>query len=282
MKICPYLGLPHDPQTPALFPSERNFCHRVRPPQAILASHQQAYCLVAEHQSCPVFGDPQIATRREFIPAPSSLEKYRIAAPVLIGLLFLAVLLFFGWNFRAFLSSPAPTVIPEAPQAAAPLAPAGTPEPQGPGEAVTEATPILSPRPSPTLPPPTETASLTPPASLETLIGENPALLIHRVARGESLTSLADRYGTTPEAIQAVNFVMPLPLWLDWLVVIPVDLQDASGLPRFEVYQVGEADSTLDALAEQQSVDVSLVARYNQLSPTDALTAGSWLLLPRP
>lgn len=282
MKICPYLGLPHDPQTPALFPSERNFCHRVRPPQAILASHQQSYCLVAEHQSCPVFGDPQIATRQEFIQAPSSLEKYRVAAPVLIGLLLLAVLLFFGWNFRAFLSSPAPTVLPEAPQAVAPLTPVGTPEPQVPADAVVDATPTPSRTPSPTLPPPTETASLTPPASLETLIGENPALLIHRVARGESLTSLADRYGTTPEAIQAVNFVMPLPLWLDWLVVIPVDLQDASGLPRFEVYQVGEANMTLSILAEQQSVDADLMARYNQLAVDAPLTSGGWILLPRP
>ncbi len=280
MKICPYLGLPHDPQTPALFPSERNFCHRVRPPQAILASHQQSYCLVAEHQSCPVFGDPQSGeTRREFIQAASSFEKHPKTVPILIGLLLLSVLLFLAWNFRALL---APPITPDAPQAAAPLALAETPALPAPADATLDATSTPSPRPTPTPPPPTETASPTPPTSLETLIGENPSLLIHRVARGESLTSLADRYGTTPEAIQAVNFVMPLPLWLDWLVVIPVDLQDASGLPRFEVYQVGEANLTLSVLAEQQSVDVDLMARYNQLAVDVPLTSGSWILLPRP
>ena len=285
MKICPYLGLQHDPQTPALFPSERNFCHRTGSPHVILDTHQQSYCLVAEHQTCPIFNKPEVGARREVIQSPAVpamrplLEKYRTAFLIILGALFLAGFLFLGWNFRESLALPAaPTALPVVEQPSTPLTQAETPEAASASPAVT---PTLSFTPTPTQLLPTETASLTLPVSLETLIGENPSLLIHRVARGESLTSLADRYGTTPEAIQAVNFVMPLPLWLDWLVVIPIDTLDAGDLPRFEVYQVTEDDLSVSTLAETFEVDVSLLAKYNDLQETDLLTNGSWVLVPR-
>mgnify|MGYP001159287959 CR=1 FL=1 len=279
MKICPYLGLLHDPTTPAVFPSERNFCHKVIPPQAILDDHQQVCCLAAGHQDCPVFQSPAPSTREAFFYHPVSSPPQRAGIfPVLFGFLLFAIVLLAGGAYWLSLKRPQ-ALVPIAPTAAALESPSPSPAILA-TETVSEI--VSEPTSTPTLPPPTEMASVTPPAGLETLIGENPGLLIHRVERGESLTSLAIRYNTSAEAIQAVNFVMPLPLWQDWLVVIPVDLQDASGLPRFEVYQVGETDSTLDILSAQQGVDVDLAARYNQLHPTDPLTAGSWLLLPRP
>lgn len=277
MKICPHLGLLQDPTTPAVFPSERNFCHKVIPPQAIQDDHQQVCCLAAAHQDCPVFQSPAPSTRETFFYHPvSSPPRQAGLFPVLFGLLLFAIVLLAGGSYWLSLDLE-PSSVPVAPTAA-------VLESASPVILTTETSAEIVPAPTstPTLPPPTETASVTPPAGLEALIGENPGLLIHRVERGESLTSLAMRYNTSPEAIQAVNFVMPLPLWQDWLVVIPVDLPDASGLPRFEVYQVGETDSTLDVLSAQQGVDVDLAARYNQLNPTDSLTAGSWLLLPRP
>lgn len=277
MKICPHLGLLQDPTTPAVFPSERNFCHKVIPPQAIQDDYQQVCCLAAAHQDCPVFQSPAPSARETFFYHPvSSPPRQAGLFPVLFGLLLFAIVLLAGGAYWLSLNRPQPSV-PVAPTAA-------VLESASPVILATEGVVEIVPAPTstPTFPPPTETASVTPPSALETLIGENPGLLIHRVARGESLTSLAMRYNTSPEAIQAVNFVMPLPLWQDWLVVIPVDLPDASGLPRFEVYQVGENDSTLDVLSAQQGVDVDLAARYNQLNPTDPLTAGSWLLLPRP
>ena len=277
MKICPYLGLLHDPTTPAVFPSERNFCHKVIPPQAILNEHQQVCCLADVYQDCPVFQASASSARGEFFYRPDSLQPNRAGVfPVLFGVLLFSIVLLAGGAYWVGLNRrPVPTLF---------VATAIVLESPSPvilsTEAVVEIAPELTP--TPTLLVPTETASLTPLAGLETPIGENPGLLIHRVVRGESLTSLAMRYNTTAEAIQAVNFVLPLPLWQDWLVVIPVDLRDASGLPRFEVYQVGETDSTLEVLTDQQDVDVDLTARYNRLKPTDNLTAGSWLLLPRP
>lgn len=277
MKICPYLGLMYDPTTPAVFPSERNFCYKLNPPQAILNNHQQVCCLLDSHQDCPVYQASAPSAQEEFFYHPTSLQPNRTGIfPVLFGALLLITVLLVGGTYWVGLSRqqvPTPFVA-TALELDAPL----------PVTVSTKAVIEVVPEPTltPTLLIPTETASLTPPAGLETPISENPSLLIHRVTRGESLTSLATRYNTTPEAIQTVNFVMPLPLWQDWLVVIPVNLPDANGLPRFEVYQVGETDSTLEVLTAQQGVDVDLAARYNQLNPTDILTVGSWLLLPRP
>ncbi len=56
-------------------------------------------------------------------------------------------------------------------------------------------------------------------------------LLEHRVAEGESLQVFANLYNTSVEAIRNVNYDLIAPLWIDWLVVIPMNTMDVSGIP---------------------------------------------------
>jgi hypothetical protein len=284
MSVCPYLGLRDDPTTSAVFPSERNYCHRVGAPAAILETHQEAYCLSSNHQACPLFVDANLQTGQAIFVPPETNSRRAFLLPGALVLLLMAGLIYLGVN--AFLARSAPAAESTA-EALAPARTEALPTEQLPATALVPFLPSLAPSATAawtaTLVRPTATASATPaPALLETPIGDNPKLMIHRVAPGESLTSLAVRYGTTEEAIQAVNFVLPLPLWQDWLVVIPLDVSDASGLPRFEVYQVNHDAIPARQLAQQLGIDLALLTRYNACGEDDLLDTGRWVLLPRP
>jgi len=53
--ICPHLGLKSDPSTALHFASMGNYCHHVNPSEVVKDSHQNEFCLVAEHVNCPVY-----------------------------------------------------------------------------------------------------------------------------------------------------------------------------------------------------------------------------------
>jgi len=53
--ICPHLGLKSDPSTALHFASMGNYCHHVNPAEVVKDSHQNEFCLVAEHVNCPVY-----------------------------------------------------------------------------------------------------------------------------------------------------------------------------------------------------------------------------------
>ena len=55
MTRCSYLGLENDPTTALDFPSDGNFCHHALPAAPPNPAHQKAFCLSAQHVSCPVF-----------------------------------------------------------------------------------------------------------------------------------------------------------------------------------------------------------------------------------
>jgi LysM repeat protein len=133
--------------------------------------------------------------------------------------------------------------------------------------------------PSATLPIQTATLTILLPHALETPIGLDYKLIIHRVALGESLPSMAAIYGTTAEAIQAVNYNLPLPLVVDRLVIVPINQTDIHGLPAFEAYEV-KADVVVETLAQQLAVDPSLLKLYNGLKDGEPLSTGDWLLIP--
>ena len=122
----------------------------------------------------------------------------------------------------------------------------------------------------------------TPGPELETPIGAAPTYLIHSVRDGESLSFLAQAYGSSPEAIQAANGLGSLPLWIGQLVVIPVGISDPAGVPRFAVVRVAVTGETLPDLAAREAADPEDIRRYNALGDDPWLPPGRWLIVPLP
>jgi hypothetical protein len=116
---------------------------------------------------------------------------------------------------------------------------------------------------------------------LDTPIGSKYKFIIHKVVKGESLQLYAEKYGTTIETIRAVNYHLPIPLWEDWLIIIPISITDAQGLPSFEAYMVSEEGLTIAELARKLSTDPIELKYYNALSETYRSSSGDCLLIPR-
>lgn len=283
MKICPYLGLQQDSKTPAIFPTERNYCYRANPARPIPDTHQQEYCLSDSYPSCPIFLNPSAAVDSESSPHDGTREQRQRIFPFVVAFLGLLSVALVVWNYRDFLFGPAIITPLPSPLPVITITPLLS-EDLTPTEPTPLATnlviPTLTLSPTDTLPPPTEIASVTPPPGLGTPIGAQPALLVHQVSAGDSLTSLAERYGTTETAIRSVNLMLPVPLWENWLVVVPYQTDQVNDLPLFEVYQVNVNGVTVAALAQQLTVDASLLAQYNNLEEDDFFANGQWALVP--
>jgi LysM repeat protein len=116
--------------------------------------------------------------------------------------------------------------------------------------------------------------------TLDMPIGSAHLFVIHRIVQGESLFTMATKYNTSTEAIKNVNYNMPDPVWVDWLVIIPVDTSDVSGLPTFEAYMVVEGGVSIKWLAEILKLDTTSLKFYNGLENDYLLSDGEWLLLP--
>ncbi|MEW5940083.1 MAG: hypothetical protein AB1750_10500 [Chloroflexota bacterium] len=143
-------------------------------------------------------------------------------------------------------------------------------------------TPLPSPLPSrtPTLFP-TPSSDMVCGHALDTPFGGERKFVIHRVETGENLTVFADAYQTTTEAIIAINYHLPLPVWADWVVVIPVGFSDVSGVPPFEPYLATDERMTIEAMAAQLNTDVELFRKFNAFTEPCGVFSG-WLLIPRP
>jgi LysM repeat protein len=93
---------------------------------------------------------------------------------------------------------------------------------------------------------------------------------------------IANKYGTTVQAIMAVNYKLKPPVWADYPIVIPVDTKDAAGLPAFEVYVVKAYEEiSADSLANTLDVDVTQLKLYNICHEDCMFVKGDVLLVPR-
>jgi len=117
------------------------------------------------------------------------------------------------------------------------------------------------------------------PHALETPIGIEYKLVIHRVVARESLMSIASQYWTTVDAIQAANYYLPNPLQIDWLIIVPINQTDVYGLPVLDAYEV-KTDIAVRTLAQQLSIDPALLELYNGLGNNEFLSSGEWVLVP--
>jgi hypothetical protein len=117
--------------------------------------------------------------------------------------------------------------------------------------------------------------------TLGTPIGREIKLIIHRVNEGESLGQYAYRYNTTEAAIRAVNYQMPTVLFIDWILVVPIDITDTTGLPAFQPVRIEEGGFSVEAFAQQFGADAEEMSLYNNVPPDHILQAGDWVLVPR-
>lgn len=53
--VCEFLGLADDPDSHATYATEAHRCYKLARPTRIAPQHQESFCLVANHVSCPVF-----------------------------------------------------------------------------------------------------------------------------------------------------------------------------------------------------------------------------------
>lgn len=124
-------------------------------------------------------------------------------------------------------------------------------------------------------------ATLQPGAfALDSIIGETVQYLIHRVSAGESLEQYATRYNTTVTAIKASNAVLPSVLYINWIIVIPVNINDVTGLPAFEPYMITETSLSVEKLAEHLNIATGLMCLYNNIESGYVFTQGDWVLIP--
>jgi hypothetical protein len=142
-------------------------------------------------------------------------------------------------------------------------------------------TKTLTPTKTPTL---TATQTVTPKPflrALDTPIGTDNKFVIHQVKSGENLSQYATSYKTSVEAILRVNYSLSIPLWVDALVVIPVDFSAVAQMPYFQPYKVTAGGITIEALAKALDTDLNDFISYNGFKSAERMQLGDWVLVPR-
>lgn len=102
---------------------------------------------------------------------------------------------------------------------------------------------------------------------------------IYTVQRGDSLYSIASRYGITVNELKAANNLTSNILTIGQRLVIPTSPTPDTTLPEnYTVYTVERGD-TLFNIANEYGVSVNDLINFNQLTST-GLTIGQQLLIP--
>ena len=220
-QLCPFL-VGGDGSWRSAYPSRAHQCGAVQPPATLAVAKQRQLCLVASHAACVTFGAADVLRDRSLDGSldaglwPSSRPTVVTLEPVRGGLAGLASApsrsggqaLLIGLMVLAFLvvviartSSPAADGLPAAS--------AGTPGgPPASGGGVASADPGVSdgPRPSLVSPAPgvTPGPTVSPGASASASPGASGGQT-YRVKSGDTLSSIAAKFGTTVRAIKKAN-----------------------------------------------------------------------------
>jgi hypothetical protein len=281
-KVCPYLGLPIDPQTSMEYPSSQNYCHHVTPPSAPGANHQRQYCLEPFHTRCKLYDAkydkpmPEAFLKEAFTPAKRKpIFHWWLFGLSLLVLIGIASWLALTWVLPYTFISPSglsqadsdATIIMEAIQtrAARTLEPQHTP--------IVIIIPTLEPSPT-TIPTPLPTHQLEMP------IGDQQQFILHRVLDGESLLLFADTYKTSVEAIRAANYNLSSTLWSNTILVVPLNQTNPAGILPMTASSIDEDEISMDAFAHEQSVSVDSLASLNNLPSDYIFHSGEWVIVP--
>jgi hypothetical protein len=281
--FCPYLGLREDPGSLAAYPSPHNVCHRCSPPSVPVLHHQSSTCLTSNYATCPAQTDS--ALPHELILPSTNPRRPQQNTPIvwgaavlLVGAILVAIVLFATKNNRPVVAAPLATATVDA----------ALPAPQIRSTEV-QPTPSNTPEPSPTATPspiPTPTFTSEPQIQpgvhqLQSELGGDIKLIMYRILDGDQLPIVARRYQTSPEAVQAINFKSVYPLWVNHVIVIPLNTEDVTELPKFEAYEITDAQIDLQSLAEILGVDSAQIKYYNLCPQNCLVQKGDWVLLPR-
>ena len=313
-QICPFLGLPDDPNSHMAFTSPLNSCHGSKSsPVPVKFDHQNSHCLVPNFADCQVFlaghkkSFPRDLHNRAKKDAYPRERRSRVPAFLVIALILLSAgYWLFGGGTLAFPAAPpfpSATTTEAATQALNIASPSSVGSETATLDPNTTATvtpfPTLTLTPTPSFTPtntPTQTRSpsitptiftLTPtatPSSYHTLdvpIGNVQKFLIHRLIGGENLTALASQHKTSIEVILAVNYTLSVPVLEGSLIVIPIEMDNPAVLPVFEIHQVLDQEISIENLATVLDTDPVLFKYFNNFENGELLYQGDWALVPR-
>ena len=274
-KRCPYLGLSDDSDTILGFSSRWNYCHKAEPVAIPKIDYQRNTCLVSEHSNCPVFLAEGKKSLAKDLRMPNPRQRTKMIkrwASVGLFSLFLIVggLILTGtwepvWLNEIKLPEEEPTSTIVFIQTDLP-----------PEETV------FPPTPTSTKETPTQVEEPFLPLGaypLDTPIGKTQQLIVHQVEYGESMTRLAANHQTTIEAIDAVNYFLPSPLWAEMVIVIPLKTTDLEGLISFKPVFVDKDNISLEELAKSLAVPSSELIEYN-LQDSSCRDFHGWVLVP--
>lgn len=319
INTCPFLGLNDDNTSHMAFTSPENHCYHCKPIAPIKLEHQNDYCLDPNFLTCPIFTDKEgrrMPNNLIYIEDAGSIsiDKRLLWAGLILAGIAVAISLFFAFeNTKSSEKPPSSLTSTNSIQTLTAIANASSlfeatatslatdstiliPNTETVPDSVTATT---SPFPTLTLVVPTSNSteintasvSITPsatlmmtpqsPYSLDAPIGRGQLFIIHKVANGENLTTLADTFNTSVEAILAVNYMLNVPIRVDATVIIPLQKEDTQGLSLFEPYQVTHAQIAAEALAKELETDALLFKYVNDLDDGDILHKGDWILVPR-
>ena len=284
MSNCPHLGLQGDPATFSTYPSQQNFCHHVRLPQAVHLDYQGSMCLGPNHKNCPVYQEEE---KPRLLPPEIRTEKTTLLPMrkksiwfVVVVMVLLILVLVVDWplSLESWLrSQPTPTFQEVVPTKTLKTSSARTQPP------TLTPIPTFTPTHSPTLTPtPTKTKTPSPTygPSIGTPFGPESRFLIHTIEEGQSFAYLETKYNTTGEVIEAINnLIEGTSLWVGENVVIVIGQKETSDLPKFEVL-LTEKTTKLTDLAEQYGTQVADIRYYNSLGPKETVPADRWLIIP--
>lgn len=79
--VCDFLGLADDPESHATYATEAHRCYRLERPTKIAGTHQENFCLGANHRECPVFLGQGVAQTTTTATPPPAEPSYAGSEP---------------------------------------------------------------------------------------------------------------------------------------------------------------------------------------------------------
>ena len=233
-RVCPLLGLAAERGVAIDGVDTAHRCHAEDPPISLERAVQAQLCLTASHPRCERYlafaarvgaaspgrtrlGDGFVRTRLVLAPQPAwrgvtGRARASRAVPWVVAGAFVGTAAVAGAALAAPLLAEPPITV----------AATATPTPSSqPTPVVTPpATPVPTPSPAPTAVPATPTS--TPAPTTAPTAAPTVTATTYRVAAGDTLAGIAERFGTTAEAIQGANRIDdPDEIVIGQVLVIP-------------------------------------------------------------
>ena len=282
-KICPHIGLFNDPKTTSMFPVSDHACYRASPPAPVALDYQRSCCLTNAHVECPGY---QKGWTDNF---PKELRGHKLTSKkvgqhvpkwaLFLGLGLFLMVIIIGAVFQLsaddttppatlagniMISTPTETAFPTQSPTLLP-SPTMTIEPS-PTMSITPA-PLLTQTPGPALQTPFGTSALT--------------FAIHQAQPGETLSIIAEQYGTSEDVLLSINQFIPperTSLWQGDVLVVCVDCLDSSDLPKLQALYV-ESQISITELASNYNTSIEEIRMWNDLGENDLIAFPRWLIV---